>query len=392
MQSGPMPPGVRLYAVPGTWACIGPGARSAARVLHDDADIEVRSGDGGAGCVSFRREKYIPEGGPDGGDGGRGGDVVLLADDRISGLSAFVRKHKWRARNGQPGMGRKCSGARGEDAVLRVPVGTLVRHGETRALIADLDHEGARVVVAAGGKGGWGNTRYKTATNQAPRQHGHGEEGVGLPLHLELKLIADVGLIGFPNAGKSTLLSRLSRARPKVAAYPFTTLEPQLGVIERPDRAILLADIPGLVEGAAEGVGLGHTFLRHVERCALLVHLVDGTEGSASELFERIRVLDAELCRFSAVLAAKRQLVVLNKGDARTDLAQVADELAAALTAAGMCSPAPEPGQPDPIDAQAREARAVFLPDVAAISGVSGQGVDQLANRLLALVPDRETM
>ncbi|MFW5750886.1 MAG: GTPase ObgE [Planctomycetota bacterium] len=361
-------------------------------MLHDEADIEVRSGDGGAGCVSFRREKYIPEGGPDGGDGGRGGDVVLLADDRQSGLGAFVRKHKWRARNGQPGMGRKRSGARGEDAVLRVPVGTLVRHGETEALIADLDHDGARVVVAAGGKGGWGNTRYKTATNQAPRQHGHGEQGVGLPLHLELKLIADVGLIGFPNAGKSTLLSRLSRARPKVAAYPFTTLEPQLGVIERPDRAILLADIPGLVAGAAEGVGLGHTFLRHVERCALLVHLVDGTEGSAQELFERIRVLDAELCRFSAVLAAKRQLVVLNKGDTRADLDQVAQELSAALAGALMCSPAPVADRPDPVDARAVDARAVFLPGVAAISGVSGQGVEQLANRLLALVPDRETM
>jgi GTPase len=301
-------------------------------------------------------------GGPNGGDGGKGGDVVFEATPHMNTLSAFMRRRHWRADNGDPGMSDNCSGKSGEDLVLRVPCGTIVRLRETGEILADLVENGQRVVVAAGGKGGKGNSRFKSSTNQTPRQFGPGTPGVELQLTLELKLIADVGIIGFPNAGKSTLLSRLSAARPKVAAYPFTTLEPQLGVIERQERTLVLADIPGLIEGAAEGKGLGHRFLKHVERCPLLVHLVDGSDGEAEALAERIRVLNDELKRFSDQLAEKPQLVVLNKVDARPELAETARALAGIL---------------------GRE--------VLTISGVSGEGIPQLENRLLQLVPAHGT-
>ncbi len=327
-------------------------------MLRDEAEILVKSGNGGSGALSFMREKYIPEGGPDGGDGGKGGDVVFEATLHMNTLSNFMRRRHYKAPSGNPGMGDNCSGKSGEDLVLKVPCGTIVRLKETREILADLIEPGQRVIVAAGGKGGKGNSRFKSATNQTPRQFGPGATGLEMRLLLELKLIADVGIIGFPNAGKSTLLSRMSKARPKVAAYPFTTLEPQLGVIERSDRTLVLADIPGLIEGAAEGKGLGHQFLRHVERCPLLVHLVDGSEGDVETLASQVGVLNAELRRFSDLLASKRQLVVLNKADTRPELHGLAQELAKVLDR-----------------------------EVMVISGVSGDGIPQLENRLLTLVP-----
>ncbi len=317
-------------------------------MLRDEAHIKVRSGDGGPGKVSFRREKYIPEGGPDGGDGGRGGDVVIEVSGHLNTLNKYVRQSRWRAAHGEPGGMANCSGKSGEELVMQVPEGTIIRHEVTGEILADMTKRGQRVIIAAGGKGGGGNSRYKTSTNQTPRQAGKGQKGVELPLHLELKLIADAGVIGFPNAGKSTLLSRLS----------FTTLEPQLGVMERGDRTIVLADIPGLIEGAAEGRGLGIKFLKHVERCPVLVHLVDASEGTAAEMAERIRTLNNELERFSRRLAGKRQLIVLNKSDTREDMAGLRAELA-----------------------------NLIGDEVMAISGVTGYGLPELENRLLQLIP-----
>lgn len=331
--------------------------------MDDEADIVIRSGNGGQGCVSFRREKYVPFGGPDGGDGGRGGDVVFEARGNLNTLTPYRRRKHWKAAHGQQGTSRCCSGRSGEDLVLLVPCGTQVQHGETGETLADLTSDGQRVVVAAGGRGGWGNVRFKKATNQVPRQNGPGEPGQSLPVHLSLKLIADAGLIGLPNAGKSTLLARLSAAQPKIGAYPFTTLEPQLGVVEEDDRQLVLADIPGLIEGAAEGVGLGHRFLRHVERCRVLVHLVDGADGDRAAIAERIRVLCSELARFSPALAAKPQLLVLNKADAQPALVAVAADLAA------------ERGE-----------------EVLVLSAVSGAGLTELRRRLLALCPPLATM
>ena len=329
-------------------------------MLRDEVEITVRSGNGGDGAVTFMREKFIPEGGPDGGDGGRGGDVVMVANPHMNTLGHLVRRPRWRADDGVKGMGSNCFGKSGEPLIVEVPCGTIVRIVETQEIIADLTQAGQRAVIVAGGRGGKGNVHFKSSVNQTPRQFTPGELGQELHLKLELKLIADVGIVGFPNAGKSTLLSRLSMARPKIAAYPFTTLEPQLGVIERPDRTLVLADIPGLIEGAADGKGLGHQFLRHVERCALLLHLVDGCEGDAEALAERVRVLNAELARFSPELAKRQQLVVLNKLDTRLDLPEIATAVAALLGCEVRC-----------------------------ISGVSGQGIKELENHLLSIVPPR---
>jgi GTP-binding protein len=329
-------------------------------MLKDEVEIKVRSGNGGDGAVTFIREKFRPEGGPDGGDGGRGGDVVMVANPHMNTLGHLVRRPRWRAEDGVKGMGSNCFGKSGEDLIVEVPCGTIVRIVETQEIIADLTQAGQRAVIVAGGRGGKGNVHFKSSVNQTPRQFTPGELGQELHLKLELKLIADVGIVGFPNAGKSTLLSRLSMARPKIAAYPFTTLEPQLGVIERPDRTLVLADIPGLIEGAADGKGLGHQFLRHVERCALLLHLVDGCDGDAADLAGRVRVLNAELERFSPELARRRQLVVLNKLDTRPDLPELAGEVATLLGCEVRC-----------------------------ISGVSGQGVTELENHLLQVIPPR---
>lgn len=326
-------------------------------MLRDEAEIEVRSGVGGNGAVSFWREKYVSEGGPDGGDGGDGGDIVLKASHHLNTLLSYCRKRHYRASDGLAGSGGHCSGKGGDDLILEVPCGTIVRLAETGEILADLTDHGHQVVVAAGGNGGKGNARFKSSTNQTPHQFTPGGHGQHYKLKLELKLIADVGIIGFPNAGKSTLLSRLSKARPKIAPYPFTTLEPQLGVIERNDRTLVLADIPGLIEGAAEGRGLGHQFLRHVERCPILMHLVDGSEGDLKALKARINVLNKELKRFSPELAEKRQMIVLNKSDARPDLDEIAKKLAKSLKV-----------------------------EVMVISGVSGQGLEALSERLLLIV------
>ncbi len=288
-------------------------------MLIDRVKAFVRSGKGGDGCVSLRREKYVPKGGPDGGDGGRGGDVVFVGDHSMNTLAdLFLRPHV-RARNGQPGMGRDRHGADGEDRVVNVPLGTLVFDGETGSLSADLTRHGQRVVAAPGGKGGFGNAHFKSATNQTPREGTPGEPAVERTLRLELKLIADVGLIGRPNAGKSTMLRALTRAHPKVADYPFTTIAPHLGMADLSagagTRRLVIADIPGLIAGAAQGAGLGHDFLRHVERTQVLVHLLDACPADGSDPLEQYRVIRGELEEYSTALSEKPEIVVLNKID-----------------------------------------------------------------------------
>ena len=282
----------------------------------DEIDISVQAGDGGNGCMSFRRERFVAKGGPDGGDGGRGGSIYMLADESLNTLHHLAGKHHWKAKRGGGGRGKKCHGRGGEDIVIPVPPGTLIRDAEHNLLLKDLAEPGQRVCVAKGGRGGKGNTRFKTATNQAPREFEEGLPGQHRQLHLELKLIADVGLAGLPNAGKSTLVSRLSAARPKIAAYPFTTLTPTLGIVEMTGyRRFVIADIPGLIEGAHEGHGLGDEFLRHIERTKILIHLVDicQTDGTCpAENYEKIHY---ELEAYSPKLARKPAIIVANKMD-----------------------------------------------------------------------------
>ncbi|HZR95323.1 MAG TPA: GTPase ObgE [Gaiellaceae bacterium] len=281
-------------------------------MFHDRARLTVIAGRGGDGAIHFRREKFVPKGGPDGGDGGKGGDVVLVADPRRRDLSGFRPNQKLRAGRGGAGGGRLSNGADGEDAVLDVPVGTQVLDEEER-LVADLAHPGARVVVARGGAGGRGNKRFASATRQTPRFAEVGMPGEEGTIELRLKLLADAALVGFPNAGKSSLLARMSNARPKVADYPFTTLAPVLGTVESPDgRQLVVADVPGLIEGASEGVGLGHEFLAHLERARLLLHVVDASLDDVEELW---RTIDAELEAYGAGLDERAQIVVLNKID-----------------------------------------------------------------------------
>ncbi|MCH2162588.1 MAG: GTPase ObgE [Phycisphaerales bacterium] len=285
-------------------------------MLVDEVRIYVRSGKGGDGCVSFRREKYIPKGGPDGGDGGRGGNVVMVADPHLDTLLPFKYAPHRFAKNGMQGTSRSKHGADGEDQRIAVPLGTLVHDAESGELIADISDPAQEVVVAAGGRGGFGNEHFKSATNQTPREGTPGGDAIELTLRLELKLIADVGLVGMPNAGKSTLLSSISRARPKVANYPFTTLSPQLGIAELPgDRRVIVADLPGLIEGAADGAGLGHDFLRHIERTRLIIHVVDVFPFEGANPVEQYHAIRKELHAFSAVLAEKPELVALNKID-----------------------------------------------------------------------------
>ncbi|NQT30912.1 MAG: GTPase ObgE [Deltaproteobacteria bacterium] len=292
--------------------------------MFDWAEIMVKAGDGGRGAVSFRHEKFVPFGGPDGGDGGKGGDVVIVADEAVSNLRTFRRKRNYKAARGKDGAGKKKHGRNGADMVLAVPPGTVVSHksqiGDT-SLIADLDQPGQRAVVAKGGRGGKGNTHFATSTNQAPQIAQQGEAGGELDLILELKLIADVGLIGYPNAGKSTLLSAVSAANPKIAGYPFTTREPILGVLEIGPKSFVLAEIPGLIEDAHLGRGLGHDFLRHVERTRVLIHLVDGSSASPAADMAQVNI---ELSLFDSALGRKPQLVVVNK----IDLPQVEARLA----------------------------------------------------------------
>ncbi|MCT4553334.1 MAG: GTPase ObgE [Pelagimonas sp.] len=279
----------------------------------DLCKVYIRSGSGGNGCISFRREKFIEYGGPDGGDGGKGGDVWIEAVDGLNTLIDFRYQQHWFAKNGQGGAGNNRTGANGDDIILRVPVGTEVLDEEEETVIADLAELGDRVLLAKGGNGGWGNLHFKTSTNQAPRRANPGQAGVERTLWLRLKLIADVGLVGLPNAGKSTFLAATSNARPKIADYPFTTLHPNLGVVSVDGGEFVVADIPGLIEGAHEGRGLGDIFLGHVERSAVLLHLMDGTSGS---LIEDYQTIVAELEKYGAGLAEKPRVTVLNKIDA----------------------------------------------------------------------------
>lgn len=283
----------------------------------DEARIEVHAGAGGNGAVSFRREKYIPRGGPDGGDGGRGGSIYALADRNINTLVdyRFARIH--RAKGGQGGMGKQCNGKGAEDIILRVPVGTIVTDAHTGTLVADLTRHDETALLARGGKGGLGNLNFKSSTNRAPRKATPGQPGEDRDLRLELKVLADVGLLGLPNAGKSTLIRAVSSARPKVADYPFTTLHPHLGVVRvGPDRSFVIADVPGLIEGAAEGAGLGHQFLRHLARTRLLLHLVDLVPlDPVADPVHDARAIVAELKKYDEALYRKPRWLVLNKTD-----------------------------------------------------------------------------
>jgi GTPase len=290
----------------------------------DEARILVKAGDGGNGCLAFRREKYVPRGGPSGGDGGRGGDIFLVSTEHQNTLIQFRFNPEHKAQRGRHGEGSDCTGAEGYSIDLKVPVGTVVYDEATGERLHDFTTAGERFLVARGGRGGKGNARFATSTHQAPTEHEPGKPGQERRLRLELKLLADVGLVGFPNAGKSTLISRISAARPKIAAYPFTTLEPQLGVVSLDDyRSFVVADIPGLIEGAHLGHGLGVQFLRHIERTRLLAHLVDVSETSGREPAEDFETVMAELASFSEDLAAKPMIVVATKMDAAQDPARV---------------------------------------------------------------------
>ncbi|TCM77327.1 GTPase ObgE [Rhodovulum steppense] len=279
----------------------------------DLARVHIRSGSGGNGCASFRREKFVEYGGPDGGDGGRGGDVWVEAVDGLNTLIDFRYQQHFFADNGRPGMGRQKTGVSGDDIVLRVPVGTEILDEDEETLIADMTELGQRVLLARGGNGGWGNLHFKTATNQAPRHANPGQEGVERTIWLRLKLIADAGLLGMPNAGKSTFLAATSNARPKIADYPFTTLHPNLGVVGIDGVEFVIADIPGLIEGAHEGRGIGDRFLGHVERCAVLLHLIDGT---SEDVVADYRTIINELEAYGGHLADKPRVTALNKIDA----------------------------------------------------------------------------
>lgn len=295
----------------------------------DEVKIHVKAGDGGRGCLSFRREKFIPKGGPDGGDGGNGGDIVLQVDEGLNTLLDLRYKVRYKAQNGAPGMGKNMHGKGGESCTIRVPPGTLVYDHETGEQLADLTRADQSLTLLKGGQGGRGNARFATSTNRAPRHTQPGVPGEEKTLRLELKLLADVGLIGRPNAGKSTLISALSAARPKIADYPFTTLVPNLGVVRYGSyKTFVMADIPGLIEGASEGQGLGTRFLRHVERTDLFLHLVDLSELQPGEPLENFRIINRELTRHNPELGAKPQLVALTKLDV-TEVREKADALRA---------------------------------------------------------------
>ncbi len=314
----------------------------------DQAKIHIRSGNGGAGCVSFRREKFIEFGGPDGGDGGKGGDVVAECVEGLNTLIDYRFQQHFKAKTGMHGMGKNRSGANGADVVLKVPVGTQIFEEDEETLITDLTEVGQRVLLAKGGNGGFGNAYFKSSTNQAPRRANPGQEGEEKTIVLRLKLIADAGLVGLPNAGKSTFLAAVSAAKPKIADYPFTTLAPGLGVVTVDARSFVLADIPGLIEGAHEGAGLGDRFLGHLERCNILIHLVDGTAEDVAEAYHVIR---GEIEAYGAGLEEKPEILCLNKADALT----------------------PE---------EREEKRAILAEesggDVHVISGVSGEGVTDI--------------
>ncbi len=338
-----------------------------ARMFLDEVRIEVAGGHGGRGCVSWRREKFVPKGGPDGGDGGRGGNVVILADPNADTLSDFAMKKKFEAPKGRFGMGQNKHGKNAEDLVLRVPPGTVVINEESGDVLADLTEAGTQIVAARGGRGGYGNAHFTSSVRQAPDFAELGEPGERKKLKLELKLVADVGIIGFPSVGKSTLISVISSAKPKIAEYEFTTLVPNLGVVTVHDRQFVVCDIPGLIEGASEGKGLGDAFLKHIERCGILLHLLD---VNRKDLVEDYRVIRKELEKYSPTLAQKRELVVLNKIDlVQDDPALWASELKeAGIDVAASISSATTHGvdallsQLLPIVLEEREKRAIQKP------------------------------
>ena len=286
----------------------------------DEVKITVISGNGGLGCASFRREKFIPFGGPDGGDGGNGGGIFFFADEGLNTLVNFRGKKLYRSPNGGNGAGRQRTGQNGEDLIISVPVGTIIRNQDTGEILADLVNPGQKILVAEGGYGGLGNVNFKSSTNQAPRRATDGKEGVEIDLELELRLLADIALIGLPNAGKSTLISAISAARPKVADYPFTTLEPNLGVVKLGEESYVVADIPGLIEDASDGKGLGTKFLRHIERTSAFVHLVDISWClNEFEAFESYVTIKGELEKYNKELLSKREIICLTKIDAMAD-------------------------------------------------------------------------
>ena len=330
----------------------------------DEAKVYIRSGDGGNGCVSFRREKFIEFGGPNGGDGGKGGDVVALAVEGLNTLIDYRYQQHHTAKNGRGGMGKDRHGANGADIVMKVPVGTQIYEEDGETLLADLTEVGQRAVLTKGGNGGFGNAHFKTSTNRAPRHANPGQPGEERTIRLRLKLIADAGIVGLPNAGKSTFLAAVSAARPKIADYPFTTLHPQLGVVAIDEREFVLADIPGLIEGAHGGSGLGDRFLGHVERCRVLLHLVDGTGEHAGKAYKTVRT---ELEAYGGGLAEKAELVALNKADALTPEA-LKEQVARLKRAAG---------------------RAPLV-----VSGAAGTGVPEVLRALLKVIdtarPDDE--
>jgi GTPase len=283
----------------------------------DYAEIEVVAGTGGPGCISFRREKYVSKGGPDGGDGGRGGDIIFIADSNLSTLLDFRYKKKYKAPNGAPGGGALKNGKAAEPVIIKAPVGTIIKNLESDSIIADLSEEGQQIIIARGGRGGYGNDHFKSPVNRTPRKAEDGRPGQSLKLSLELKLLADVGLVGLPNAGKSTMLARLTEAKPKIADYPFTTLIPNLGIVKlRQFKSFVMADIPGIIEGASGGKGLGLQFLRHIQRTAVILYLIDISEGNIEKTLE---ILKEELRRYDVSLSTRPSLIVLNKIDLLSD-------------------------------------------------------------------------
>lgn len=325
----------------------------------DEAKIFIKAGDGGNGACSFRHEKYIEFGGPDGGNGGKGGNVVFEAVQNLNTLIDFRYQQHFKAPRGVNGMGRCKTGASGDDLVIKVPVGTEIVADDKETVLADLMADGERYVAARGGLGGRGNDSFKSSTNQAPERADPGEPGEEMWVWLRLKLIADIGFVGMPNAGKSTLLTALTRARPKIADYPFTTLHPNLGVATIDGREILLADIPGLIEGASEGTGLGTHFLKHVERCSVLIHLIDATAEDVGESYRTIR---HELEQYSAKLSAKKELVALNKADALI---------------------------PEEMDKKVKELSKITKQPIFVISGVAHQGVTELLRAAASFIPKK---
>ena len=327
----------------------------------DRVQIEVAGGNGGRGCLSFRREKYVPLGGPDGGDGGDGGSVILRAESGVDSLAALAHRHQWRAEDGTAGGPSNCHGRSAEDLVLLVPAGTVVLDEATGLILKDLSAAGESIVAAQGGAGGFGNLHFKTSTNRAPRETGPGEKGQVRRLTLELKVIADVGLVGLPNAGKSTLLSRLSKARPQIADYPFTTKTPILGIVALSrDRSFVLADLPGLIEGAHEGAGLGHEFLRHVERAGILVHVVEPQPTDGGDPVANYHAIREELERYDETLGTRPEIVVMSKSEL--------------------------PGSGEQRERLAREIGR----DVIGLSAVTGEGLDRLLAAVGAALEARD--